>query len=210
MAATASQTLLPLQENASMTAADFLSGLFGKLQGVRSVGAGKQLTELMYPILYEIGREAGYEVNCKPFEYRGESVGYKELSDIDFMFQLPHYDADGWIRFLPDVVFEHENALDFPAKRADFAKACFCVAPLRVFVGYCKTKAEAEEQAEQLARHYSDHKWRQLVDGETLILISWNGASGDDWIGLSLRGESSKWQPISGPLKAYPNNPGGL
>ena len=40
----------------------------------------------------------------------------------------------------PAVVIEHENDYPYNAKFHDFWKLCLFAAPLRVFIGYCKTR----------------------------------------------------------------------
>jgi hypothetical protein len=161
-------------------------------------GYWKEWTSGMYPVLYEIGAEAGFYVHCKPFEYNGKRVGDRELQYVDFMYFPNRPDPDQYIYYQLAVVIEHENNWDYFSKREDFWKVCLFVARLRIFLGYCGNKAAAEMQAKQLTEFYHQHAMTQLPEGETLIQISWDEASGQDWIAWLLRGQEPGWELVSG------------
>jgi hypothetical protein len=151
----------------------------------------------MYPLLYEVGIEAGFEVNCQPFSYKGSLVGWQELQEIDFWYLPREYESDGWHIFRQAaVLIEHENACDFNSKREDFLKLCMFASKLRVFMGYCHKEAEADEHARMLMSFYDEHKYEQLADGETLVMISWDDVAPQEWIAWVIRGVGNSWERI--------------
>lgn len=177
-----------------MDATTFAHNLVEKIALLQPKGYGAQWTSGMYPVLYEIGIENNFFVQCKPFDYRGARVGDKELLTIDFMYLPNTFDPDGYIHYPPVVVIEHENNWDYWSKREDFWKMCLITSQLRVFMGYCANEATAREQGRQLAKLYSDHDMKQIVGGETLILISADRSAGTSWLSWLLKDGRHDWQ----------------
>jgi hypothetical protein len=151
---------------------------------------GKKWTDFIYPILYQIGVDAGFSVDCKKFTYKGKDKGNGERFGFDFMY-TPSDNPEG----PPAVVIEHENCWDYPGKEHDFSKLCLVVAPLRIFIGYCgENKSDAVKHADKLRMLYSSRGMRQITGGETTILLSWD-VEPTPWMGWSVIGENS-WSAI--------------
>jgi hypothetical protein len=180
----------------AVNAGTFVCAVVDKARLLQPKGYGKQWTVAMYPLLYEVGQDAGFEVNCHPFEHNGISVGYGEYHNIDFWFSERNYDTDGYIYRNAAVLVEHENNWDFESKRYDFLKLCMFIANLRVFMGYCERREQAEEQAKRLVDYYNDHELKQITDGETLIMVSWDDVAPHEWIAWSVRGGGRCWSRL--------------
>jgi hypothetical protein len=181
-----------------MNADQFRLAFARKMAALKPQGdSSREWTSGIYPVLYEVGTEAGLDVNCKPFEHKGQPVGNRELLLVDFMYFPHRLDTDGYIYYQPIVVIKHENNWDYCSKRDDFWKVCLFASRLRVFIGYCSTKAEAEKQAKELTEFYQRHELAQLPDAETMIQVSWPEAVGQEWIVWLLKGRDPTWQFVS-------------
>jgi len=174
----------------------FYQSLVQKCTTHQPEGYGAVYTRAIYQVLYEIGIDAGFCVNCKPFEHLASPVGDREVMTIDFMYFAQKFAPDGYTYSPPEVVIEHENEWEFQPKLDDFWKATLFISPLRVFIGYAKDKDTAVEHAARLTEAYREYGMRQLAGAETLILISWNDANQCEWIARSLAGSGSEWRVL--------------
>jgi hypothetical protein len=139
----------------------FYRAMVHKIENLRPEGnSSREWSSGMYPVLYGVGIDAGFEVNCKPFDYNGARVGDREIQNIDFMYFPKIFEPKGYIYYHPTVLVEHENNRDLSSKQGDFWKVCLFTSPLRVFIGYCSGKAIAIDHANKLCEYYLKYRMK--------------------------------------------------
>ncbi len=108
----------------------------------------------------------------------------------EYLFDVTMYPE--WEPYsLPDVLVEHENSHRREAFLYDFWKLMMGYAPLRVMIGYARTKSEAEA----LASEVESLKMRVADDTEDLVMIGHRNMGPLDWVARNRSGRAV-WCPL--------------
>jgi hypothetical protein len=171
-------------------------------------------TKAMTDVLRKIGKDQGYHVRChsdrkRPWQasgVEGEYIKHGECMTVDVSYwsdRLEHSiykPGEQRRRFHchPLVCIEHENACKPFAAKRDFNKVCLFAVPLRVFIGYGQTQQKAKDIGEELTSLYLQAQSRQIVDGQTLIIMSARPRQQTDAWFFWLKNGEEAWHELSG------------
>lgn len=157
-----------------MNACQFVEAFEKKVEEVwPKVESVKDYSDIMYGVLEEIGKKAGFEFST---EIRHERHPMGENKRLDFAYLQKG-------KRHPVVIIEHENSALVKEALVDFEKLCRYPAPvpLRVMISYHVKSDRAWERGKELVEHYL--KWKNLPpNDETLLIMGWDDyKSKSDW-----------------------------
>jgi hypothetical protein len=150
-------------------------------------GYGPSWTAGMYTVLHRVQQSLGLWCACRlghatPHGQKGEYL------KIDFMWFAA--DSGNWAP--PVVAIEHENAWEVRETVTDFWRVSQVCAPLRVCIGYTKTRAEAERLGPVMLDTSRENGWRRVEKGEDLVVLGYDGMAPGDFLAWLLTDEGSK------------------
>ncbi|RKG68665.1 hypothetical protein D7V80_11755 [Corallococcus sp. CA054B] len=161
----------------------------------------------MYKLLHKLRRELSMHCECKAQALHQDQVDTVrgERMNVDFFWY--ELDSKQWSR--PTVVIEHENVEE--GALLDFWKVTLLDAPLRVFIGYARTKAGVTKLFERLTTQEGMDEWRVPAGAADLVILgdyeecldftAWTRTAGAAWSRLG-----SAPAPQLEPLRPRPGS----
>lgn len=167
-------------------------------------GGAKGWTRYMTKLLHLTASQCGLICCCKQgakgehLEIFGEHSGCKER---EYLFDLTWYPGDIGVHEQPLVLIEQENSYSLQEFQLDFWKTMLGLAPLRVMIGYTKTKTERQSRVEWINHSADKYCWKYPDSSEDLLLLGYRQMKHGDFL-VAFRGnEEHQWSVLGSLLQ---------
>lgn len=189
-----------------MTASEFLR-LLNQQHSLRTkpvTGGARGWTRYMTRLLHLTAFHRGLVCCCKQgskgehSEIFGDNSGCEER---EYLFDLTWYSGEIGEHEQPSVLIEQENSYSPREFKLDFWKTMLGFAPLRVMIGYTKTKSERQSRVDWVNSSAEEYNWKYPDFSEDLLLLGYRAMKhGDFLVSLRSNGEN-RWSELGSLLQ---------